>query len=92
MAGCRFHFVLFRCFVLFRPVPAFVVLSCRSDVVEKQPNQSSDAASHLKDSRPAREEIEGIVNGLTRFDHGLQVRTTTRIYVRRPRGAVPLNH
>lgn len=43
------------------------------DVVEKQPNKSSDAASHLKDSRPAREEIEGIVNGLTRFDHGLQV-------------------
>lgn len=42
-------------------------------MIESQVNASSLAASHLKDSRPAREEIEGIVNVLTRFDHGLKV-------------------
>ena len=33
-----------------------------------------DPASHMRDSRPAREEIEGIVKGLARFDRGLTVR------------------
>ncbi|CAN0300937.1 unnamed protein product, partial [Ectocarpus sp. 8 AP-2014] len=42
------------------------------DVIETQPSLAVGAASHLKDSRPAREEIEGIVKGLTRFDHGLK--------------------
>lgn len=47
--------------------------------MEAQPNPSTAAASHLKDSRPAREEIESIVNGLTRFDHGLTVRDATAV-------------
>ena len=42
--------------------------------MDVQVNLSLDPASHMRDSRPAREEIEGIVKGLARFDRGITVR------------------
>lgn len=53
---------------------SFSSLAISSDVINMQPNRSLDYMSHMKDSRPAREEIERIVKGLTRFDQGLTVR------------------
>lgn len=42
-------------------------------MIDTQPNLSLDAQNHMKDSRLAREEVERIIKGLTRFDHGVRV-------------------
>ena len=43
------------------------------DIIESQPNLSLIALSHIKDSLEAKEEIELIVKGISRFDNGLTV-------------------